>query len=295
MPSRKKSIPADRQTGETDDPTTSPRYVAPAVEKGLDVLELLAGSADPMSQRQIADQLGRSVPEVYRVLASLEWRGYIARGREEAYRLTMKLHELAVAYPPISRLTDAAAPILRQLAIDAGQAFHIAVLDGVEIQVVMQVDSPAPLGFRVRLGGRNAIAHSASGRVLLAFQSEKSREWITAEMTEPAHGSPDWRKFIRRVESVRSARYEFVAEESLLGLIDVSFPIVDANGIALAALTMPFVTLHSQSVSLQAAAQMTFEAARKISEGLGGALATPRFPLVDPAARSAAHVGGDVK
>jgi DNA-binding IclR family transcriptional regulator len=268
--------------GETSGEPTAPVYVAPAVEKGLDVLELLAGSAGAMTQRQIADRLGRSVAEVYRVLASLERRNYIARGPDDAYRLTMKLHELAVAYPPISRLFDLAAPVLRQLAIDAGQAFHVAVLDGTEIQVVLQVDSPAPLGFRVRLGGRNAAAHAASGRVLLAFQSEKSRDWIMAQLSEPARGSEARRRLIQRIEAVHAVGYEFVAEESLRGLTDVSFPIVDANGVALAALTMPFVTLHAQTVSLQGAAELAFEAARQISIGLGGALAAPKFPLADP-------------
>ena len=266
---------------EPRDPAISPRYIAPAVEKGLDVLELLAGSAGAMSQRQIADWLGRSVPEVYRVLASLERRGYIARGPEETYRLTMKLHELAVAYPPTSRLTDVASPVLKRLAIDAGQAFHLSVLDGTEIQVVLQVDSPAPLGFRVRLGGRNAIAHSASGRVLLAFQSAKTREWVMAQMTEPPQGSEARHKLVDRVMSVRGAGYEFVVEESLRGLIDISFPIVDTNGIALAALTMPFVTLQIPALPLQDAAQMAFNAAREISVGLGGILPTPGFPLLE--------------
>jgi DNA-binding IclR family transcriptional regulator len=282
MAERTKSLQREPSPSDSAQEPDPPRYVAPAVEKGLDVLELLAGSAGAMTQRQIAERLSRSVPEVYRVLASLERRGYIARGPEEAYRLTMKLHELAVGYPPISRLTDVAIPVLRQLAIDAEQAFHIVVLDGTEIQVVLQVDSPAPLGLRVRLGGRNAVAHAASGRTLLAFQNERTRVWTMARLLDPAEGSDARRRLVRRIEQVRQAGYEFVAEESLNGLIDVSFPIVDANGVALAALTMPFLTLHEQAVSLQSAARMAFEASRQISVGFGGAPAPPMFPIGDP-------------
>ncbi len=282
MPTYKKSVQiSELPSAEADN--APPRYIAPAVEKGLDVLELLARSTGAMAQRQIAESLGRSVPEVYRVLASLERRGYILRGPDDAYRLTMKLHELAVAYPPVSRLADVAAPILRQLATDTAQAFHIAVQDGTEIHVVLQVDSPAPIGFRVRLGGRNAIAKAASGRVLLAFQPVDTRDWVLAKLADPACGTEAWRQLLRRIEAVGAARYEYRAEESLRGVVDVSFPIVDASGVALAALTMPFLSAHGQTVPLALASEMAFEAARKISAGLGGTLPVPTFPLADPA------------
>ncbi len=285
-------MPAPRKPTEIDNPgdapdgADTPRYVAPAVEKGLDVLELLARSVGPISQRQIADHLGRSVPEVYRVLASLERRGYIARGPDEAYSLTMKLHELATAYPPIARLADAAAPVLKQLAIDAMQSFHVAVLDGTEIQAILHVDSPAPVGFRVRVGGRSAALRNASGRVLLAFQPAATRDWILARVTTPPMDSEPRRALERRVAAIAAAGYEYVAEDTLKGVTDVSFPIVEAAGVAVAALTMPFLTVHEQAIPLDQAARLAFAAAQRMSAALGGASPVPRFPLVDPLTRS---------
>ena len=66
-------------------------YLAPALEKGLDVLELLARQSEGLTQSQIAQQLSRSLQEVYRMVVSLERRGYIRRGpQDEAFRLSMK-------------------------------------------------------------------------------------------------------------------------------------------------------------------------------------------------------------
>ncbi|HEY1720792.1 MAG TPA: IclR family transcriptional regulator [Magnetospirillaceae bacterium] len=262
--------------------TDAPRYVAPAVEKGLDVLELLAGSVAAMTQRQIAERLGRSVPEVYRVLASLERRGYIGRGPDETYRLTMKLHQLAMAYPPIARLTDAAAPVLKQLAIDTMQSFHMSVLDGPEIQAILHADSPAPIGFRVRVGGRSTALRNASGRVLLAFQSEATRDWILSRVTTPPSEGEAWREFVARIPAIQAAGYEYAVEDTLKGIADVSFPVVDADGVALAVLTMPFLTIVGQPVPLQQAAEMAFEVSQKMSAALGGKRPAPKFPLVDP-------------
>ena len=54
-------------------------YGAPALEKGLDILELLAGMTRGVTQSEIAQLLGRSLQEVYRVVMVLERRGYIQR------------------------------------------------------------------------------------------------------------------------------------------------------------------------------------------------------------------------
>jgi len=54
-------------------------YYAPALEKGLDILELLAREGAPMTARQVAEKLGRSKNEIFRMVHVLISRGYIAR------------------------------------------------------------------------------------------------------------------------------------------------------------------------------------------------------------------------
>src|SRR2546422_6132602 len=72
--------------------TRRTRYAAPALEKGLDILELLASISEALSHREIAGRLGRTVNEVFRMLVCLEERGYISRtGSDERYKLTLRL------------------------------------------------------------------------------------------------------------------------------------------------------------------------------------------------------------
>jgi uncharacterized membrane protein len=56
----------------------SDRYRAPALDKGLDILELLAGVDGGLTQAEIAKKLGRSPNEFYRMLDRLVKRGYVA-------------------------------------------------------------------------------------------------------------------------------------------------------------------------------------------------------------------------
>src|SRR5689334_16383793 len=69
-----------------------PAYSAPALEKGLDILELLAEERLPLTMRQIGDRLGRSKNELFRMIMVLLSRGYIAREeRTDAFVLTQRL------------------------------------------------------------------------------------------------------------------------------------------------------------------------------------------------------------
>ena len=54
-------------------------YSVPALDKAFDVLELLAESARPLSQTEIAEATGRTVSTLFRVLATLEARGWLLR------------------------------------------------------------------------------------------------------------------------------------------------------------------------------------------------------------------------
>src|ERR1017187_6650898 len=70
------------------------RYRAPALDKGLEILEYLAGQRMPLTQLEMADGLGRSSGEIYRMLLCLEERGYLAREAESGkFRLTLRRSE----------------------------------------------------------------------------------------------------------------------------------------------------------------------------------------------------------
>jgi DNA-binding IclR family transcriptional regulator len=260
-----------------------PAYLAPALEKGLDVLELLARASEGLTQSQIAQHLNRSLQEVYRMVVSLERRGYIRRWpQSDAFHLSMKLYDLALAFPPIEMLTAAAAPVLRRLAVEAQQSILVTVMDGMSIRTIAYVDSPAPLGFRVRLGTASPLQHTASGRVLLAFRKPATQKWIFEALADSNIKAAELQHARRRVEAIALHGYEYVADENIAGITDVSFPILDGNGEALAALTMPFLKSVAGEVSIEHAAEFQFKAASELTEILGGTMPMPKVPIADP-------------
>jgi len=102
-------------------------YSAPALEKGLDILEILCESEGALTQKEIAKSLGRSVGEIYRMLSCLVDRNYVAQVDENSFTVTTKLFELAHINPPTHRLLFEAMPIMQRLAKELDQSCHLTV------------------------------------------------------------------------------------------------------------------------------------------------------------------------
>ncbi|MBN9242290.1 MAG: IclR family transcriptional regulator [Mesorhizobium sp.] len=267
------------------EPAGKERYGAPALEKGLDVLELLAGLSQGVSQSEIAQLLGRSLQEVYRVVMVLERRGFIQRRRgEDGYFLSNRMFDLANRYPPLSRLINLATPLMHQAAGAANQALHMAVLDSTAIRVIAQVDSPAPFGFRLRVGTKNPAMATASGRLLVALQPPAIRDWVLDELRR-SRPKDEADALVRRTEMIRARGYEMVTGEGLQGITDVSFPLIDGSGFAQAVLTMPYLPATRQTIGFDEACEIVFRTAGTITTMLGGTPPQISFPLARIAAR----------
>ncbi len=253
-------------------PAAKPSYSAPALEKGLDILELLASRSDALTPSQIAQLLGRSLQEVYRVVLALERRGYIVRPPgEEALVLSTQLFNLATMFPPFRRVVDAAQPIMNALALETSQAIHMAVLDGLNQRIIAQVDSPAAIAVRVRVGAASPAVRATSGRTILAFQTPAVREWIFRE-AEANNSSTVLANAKARVAAIAERGYEQIDGEVLRGITDLSFPILNAGGSALAALTMPYLASPDAPMEFRDAAVLLHAAASRITGVMGGSL-----------------------
>lgn len=224
--------------GEVAGKKDGPNYQAPALEKGLDILELLASTGHPLSRTDIARQLKRSVGEIYRMLHQLVQRRYVAVVND-SYVLTTKLFELAHQYPPTQRLLVEALPIMQKLAGEVDQACHLTVYSQGKQLVIAKVDVPSGMGFSVRVGSELDVLVSASGRTLLAFQDAQTRELRVKEaaLREPSQDVPGIFVALDRI-AVRG--FEASPSGQVRGLFAISYPILDLRGHAIAALTVPY-------------------------------------------------------
>lgn len=265
-----------------DTPDTGPAaeaearaYAAPALEKGLDILETLCRSEQPLTQKDIAQRLGRSVGEIYRMVACLVNRDYVTLVDENTYGVTTKLFELSHVHPPTHRLLFEATPIMQRLASELDQSCHLTVYGQGKQVVLCKVDTPSGMGFAVRAGAELDVLISASGRVLLAFQDEETCKLRIEESLQrrPEQADP---QLDSTLASIRTAGYESIPSVQVRGLYAVSFPVLDAQGRAIAALTVPYAERidQMQRKSIPEVTEALGRAARTLSSRIGGMVAS---------------------
>ena len=155
---------------------TKKNYSAPALEKGLDIIELLSESSDGFSQAEIAKELNRSVNEIYRMLNILVSRNYIEFDtNNERYKLSFKLLQLGSQNQPIKNLMQKALPVMREIAQLCNHSVHLSIYYAGKLLVIGQEDSPSPFNYSVTTGTTFDLLETSSGRVLLSFQAEAER------------------------------------------------------------------------------------------------------------------------
>jgi DNA-binding IclR family transcriptional regulator len=245
-----------------------PKYRAPALEKGLAVLELLAHARAPMSLNEISRALDRSVSELFRMIQVLEFHGYLeVSSSGEGYVLSNKLFALGMTRAPTRDLHDAALPVMHRLAERISQSCHLAVVSADQMVIIARVEAPGDLGFSVRIGYRRSLVDSTSGLVLYAFQSDLVRiEW--KKRLAPSLGRREWLTFERRGHAARKAGYVTAESQAVRGVIDLSAPVRQSGSVA-AALTVPYVKT-GRSLSVPETVGPLVEAAHEISNQLGG-------------------------
>ncbi|WP_176082044.1 IclR family transcriptional regulator [Paraburkholderia tropica] len=261
----------DEKHDEKDD---GDRYRAPALDKGLDILELLAEQRGGLTRAEITKALGRNASEIYRMLERLVARQYVMRSEAgDRYALSLKLFALAHRHPPMERLIAEALPLMQRYANDAEQSCHLSVYDRGNLLVIAQVDGPGTWGIAVRLGSRVGLVDTSSGRTMLAFQSSEQRAHMLAEHTKvKGEIAIDHAALESTCEQIRAAGVSRTDSQQIFGVTDVTFPVLGPSGQAIAALTCPFLKRIDDYVapSLDDATQMlgaTVQALSMFREG----------------------------
>lgn len=251
--------------------TAKPHYHAPALDKGLDIIELLASRPDGLTQGEIAGALNRSVSEIFRMLNCLLQRGYIALHKPaDVYTLTLKLFELSHRHPPMRRLINEALPLMTDIVRKVDQSCHLSVSHENRLLVVAQVDNPGSIGFSVRMGAQLDLLHTASGLVILAFQTDEARDQILTEQIDRGAQDIDPVKLKAKFKTIRKRGYEESDSEQVEGVRNISFPVLDFRGRAIAALAVPFLRrIDKSGPTLETTRTLLRDTAAKLSAAIG--------------------------
>ncbi|MEO0795487.1 MAG: IclR family transcriptional regulator [Verrucomicrobiota bacterium] len=208
-------------------PKTEKKYSAPALEKGLDILEFLAGQPNPCSKAEIADALERTPSEIYRMLSVLEQRGYVTKqSGTVSYGLSLKLFELGHLQNGMTSLRKAVRQPMEQLADEIGQACHFSVQNGADLLIIIERMPARRVCLAVGEGTLLPITQTASGAVLL---SQLDEDEAMAFLTEDTHyqqlSQAKKNAYQKRQHKIREQQFETAQSQFSPGVIDIALPI----------------------------------------------------------------------
>ncbi len=206
-------------------------YIIQAVSHALDLLEQFHGDVDELGVTELSKRLKLHKNNVFRLLATLESRGYIEQNKAtENYRLGLKALELGQTFIKQMGLLRQAKPILEQIVESCNETAYVSIykeqhtvyLDVVETNLTVRVVS--------RVGSRLPAYCTASGKVHMAFMTDEELDSVLAETKLVQHTpttvtSPEALK--AGLAKVRELGYAFDDEELDAGVRCIAAPIRD--------------------------------------------------------------------
>ena len=208
-----------------------------SVDRAFAVLRQVAH--EPGGISDIARAVELPVSTVARLLGTLEALGAVVRvGNTGTYGIGCSIRDLADAIDASESLVTRARPVLAELVALTHETCGISVLERNEVVYLDHVETANEVTLRDWTGARLPLHVVSSGLVLLAAEPPKS---IAAYVARPLerlteHTVTQPAKIARRLASVRRDGCVWTTGEFDDGITSVAAPVVDANGVTIAAL-----------------------------------------------------------
>jgi IclR family KDG regulon transcriptional repressor len=209
-------------------------YVIHSVDHAFDVLEAFRANEPELGVTQLAKLLNLHKNNVFRILATLESRGYVEQNpRTGNYRLGLKAFEAGQAYLRHTSLLSVSHPQMEALSSELRENSYLAVMRGDYVFYLDEIIADQTIQVISRLGTRVSPHCTATGKVFLAYMeeplAEELLETMTLEKLTP-QTITDKRKLKTEIKKVHENGYAVDNEEWTQGLKCVASPILDYYG-----------------------------------------------------------------
>lgn len=157
-------------------------YVIQSVSHALDILESFTRTEDELGVTELSKRLGLHKNNVFRLLATLEHRGYIEQNKQtENYRLGPKTLQIGSIFIEQRECRRQARPILENLMAATGETAVVAVLRANKVIYMDSVETDKTVRAVSRTGAMLPAHATAVGKVQLSVLADGDVEKIYPE------------------------------------------------------------------------------------------------------------------
>lgn len=249
---------------------TKESYTIQSVVHSLELLEQFHGDEAEIGVTELSRRLGLHKNNVFRLLATLEVRGYVVQNLEtEGYRLGVKALELGRSYLRHSDIVAMAGTKLAELRDLTQETCYLTILQGEEVVYVLAEESPQSVRVTSLMGQHFPAMNTAEGKVQLAYENTLPyRTHPLRRMTDPK--PTDLRKLERDLVKIREQGCSVDSGEFNPEITCIAAPVFDDTGGCTGAIAIHAPSFRAnRDRSLKQLTDQLLDIAAAISEKLG--------------------------
>lgn len=249
----------------------NPSYVIAALDKGLMLLGHLAEHPNS-GVSEIAARTGSTKSQVFRLLHTLERRGFVHKHPETRnYYLGHSCLYLGERARRQSSLVAIADGVLEQLARETQENVNLVVREDLKSVVVALKESQQPLRLYAEIGREGPLHAGGSSMVLLAHAPEAVvAEILSGELERfTPNTEVDPERLRRGMAAIRDAGFHVALEDLDKGAFSIAAPVRDHRSEVVAAVSIAGPLSRLTPATQEAHVERVVHAAREISRGLG--------------------------
>ncbi|MDV7185938.1 IclR family transcriptional regulator [Lutibacter sp. TH_r2] len=252
--------------------TTKVKYNAPALDKGLDIIEFLSKEGIPLSQVEIAQGINKTPSEIYRMLVCLEQRGYLIRGSNAGkYRLSLKMYSLSHTHTPFDELKRVAHYPMQALSEKTRQSCHLSIMNNDQLLIISQMRSPNAVSLSIEEGTHFPLSMTTSGRVLLSmFSNEKRKNILARDVYFKKWNKTEQQSLFNSINKVTEIGYRSAKSKLTSGITDIAVPIGLNNSELTAVLAVSIFSSSLEELDINKILDELKIAQQKINQFIGG-------------------------
>jgi DNA-binding IclR family transcriptional regulator len=192
------------------DITMEKNYSVPNLERSLEIIEFLSREKREFTITELARKIDFPRNSVFRIVKTLQQKGYIVSLSGKTYRLSSKL--LSIGYAAVSEknlLEDAAQP-MRDLRDEVNETVFLGIILGSRGVVLEEILSHNVLKVKVDIGTLFPVYTGAPGKAILAYMNDTLRDNILDQQTWERFTENTIRKDIGdTIEATKDCNLEF--------------------------------------------------------------------------------------
>jgi DNA-binding IclR family transcriptional regulator len=247
-------------------------YKVQALDRAFAVLDLLGESETPLGLAQVASSLQLHKSTAHRFLMVLERHRMVERTTNGKFRLGLRLFDFGNRAIEQYDLRDRAQPHLRRLVAETEETAHLCIMEAARVIYIDKIEPARSVRMITRVGASNPMHCTSVGKAILAFLPEdRANEVVRRTKFERfTHRTiPNAEALRAEMEKTRRRGYAVDDEEFEEGLRCIAVPLLDAQRLPVAAVSISGPSFRVTAQKLPAIANHLLQCVRGISADMG--------------------------